>query len=117
LTIELTPAQGAESLRSRTELTWFSASEDRLMRSRAQSRSLLKTLFLLEHLPKSRTCSGSLRIGFRLNCLCSALYSSRLESYSRSSAPRGGLLPSPNVLPNLFRCQTSMAFIACKAEP
>ena len=67
LTIELTPAQGAESLRSCLGDNLFSASESGLAHSRAQSPHLLKTLFLLEHLPELVTCSNSHVLGLVFN--------------------------------------------------
>ena len=68
----------------------FSASECNLARSRVQSLHLLKTLFLLEHLPQPQTHSESLRDNSRLNCMCSALYSNALEVFRRFGAPHGG---------------------------
>jgi len=58
LTIELTPGSGSEIASVPMGVTLFSASEYGLARSRAQSPSLLKTLFLLEHLPRAATLCG-----------------------------------------------------------
>jgi len=45
----------------------FSASETGPARSRVQSANLLKTLFLLEHLPELVTCTNSHVLGLVLN--------------------------------------------------
>jgi hypothetical protein len=75
LTIELTPSSREPNRfgPDRSQPTYFRL-ESGLAHSHAQSPRLLKTLFLLEHLPKPPTYSESLRDNSRLNCLCSALY-------------------------------------------
>src|SRR5208283_1205442 len=55
LTIELTPRRQPNRFGPAQEITYFSASETGLVRSRAPSPVLLKTLILLEHLPESVT--------------------------------------------------------------
>jgi hypothetical protein len=61
LTIELTPRREPNRF-GPVRINLFSASEIGLARSRVQSPILLKTLFLLEHLPESLTCSNSLHV-------------------------------------------------------
>jgi hypothetical protein len=63
LTIELIPAQGAESLRSWRKSIYSPPLSYGLIRSRIQSPYLLKTLFLLEHLPELVTCTNSHVLG------------------------------------------------------
>ena len=58
LTIELTPRREPNRFGPDQEITWFSASECDLARSRVPSSHLLKTLFI-EHLPRA---AGLLRI-------------------------------------------------------
>jgi len=63
LTIELTPRRQPNRFGPAQEITYISASEIGLLRSRAQFPYLLKTLFLLEHLPEPVTCTGSHVLG------------------------------------------------------
>ena len=69
LTIELTPRRQPNRFGPAQEITYFSASETGLVRSRAPSPVLLKTLFLLEHLPESVTCTDSHVLGLVFNAL------------------------------------------------
>ena len=61
--------------------------------------ALLKTLFLLEHLPELVNCTNSHVLGLVLNTF-GVLFAAR--------TPHGGHAITPNALPNLFRCQTSL---------
>ena len=96
LTIELTPAQGAESLQSCLKLVPVIRLESNSTAFTCVPVTLLKTLFLLEHLPES----------LLIHCLCSALYVYALGSCTTLHASRRAR-SIPIALPNQFRCQTS----------
>ena len=104
LTIELTPAQGATSLRSCREVTYSPPLECEQDCSRNPSSHLLKTLFLLNTYPSRDLAAG--RSLERLG-LCSALYSKHIWNLAPPGAPHGRPVSKPNALPNLSRCQTS----------
>ena len=73
LTIELTPSSREPNrFGPAQEITYFSASECRLARSRVQFLQLLKTLFLLEHLPGPHCCGSLLVLGlvFKTYLVC-----------------------------------------------
>ncbi len=48
--------------------------------------------------------------------MCSALYIKHARSLTTACAPLGGLGPTPNALPNLFCCQTSLCFFVFAEE-
>ena len=82
----------------------FSASEISLARSRVQSLNLLKTLFLLEHLPRATSCRRDLHV------LGLVFFNASQKSCAlplRLTANR--LQHLLYALPIQFRCQTSIA--------
>ena len=105
LTIELTPAQGAESLRSCLfAIPSYSPESNPTTLTRIRATTPKDTLLTLNTLPELSLT----------HCLCSALYVYAPRKLSPRCAPRGGHADIRFALPNQFRCQTSESLLSPK---
>jgi hypothetical protein len=120
LTIELTPSirEPNHFGPDRSQPTYFRL-ESGLAHSHAQSPQLLKTLFLLEHLPKPQLTPNLFGITHGLiacarPCIRALLEFTPLACAGASRRPLKRGVRIQCALPNQFRCQTSLPSILAR---